>query len=109
VVASEKETGLKTRLNIITDQITEVFDNEKVQYQVTILKKEKNFADDVISYSVLNHADLIMIMTRPNIDVPGFSLASWSEKLIFNEAQIPVMGINPIEIGFHYYDWSVRA
>jgi nucleotide-binding universal stress UspA family protein len=109
VLSPEKDTALATRLQIITNQITEVFDNENVIYKVVPLKKEKRFADDVISYSVLLQADLIMVMTRPNIDVPGFTLSSWSEKLIFNEAQIPVMGINPVEIGFHYYDWSVRA
>jgi nucleotide-binding universal stress UspA family protein len=105
----EKDSGLKTRLNIITSQITEVFDSEKISYKISTAEKERSFAEEVISYGVLNQADLVMIMTRPNIDVPGFSLSGWSEKLIFNDAQIPVMGINPVEIGFHYYDWSVRA
>lgn len=105
----EKDSGLKTRLNIITNQITSVFDGEGVSYSIASAEKQRSFADEVISYGVLNQVDLVMIMTRPNIDVPGFSLAAWDEKLIFNEAQIPVMGINPVEIGFHYYDWSVRA
>lgn len=104
----EKETGLKTRLNIITGQITEVFDQEKVRYVINTAEKARSFADEVISYSVITQSDLVMIMTRPNIDVPGFTLSAWSERLIFNDAQIPVMGVNPIEIGFHIYNWSVR-
>jgi nucleotide-binding universal stress UspA family protein len=103
----EKDPGLKTRLAIITKQITDIFDEEKIPYGVTTAYKSNNFAEEVISYSVTMHADLIMIMTRPNIDVPGFSLASWDERLMFNEAQIPVMGINPIELGYHYYEWAM--
>lgn len=105
----EKESGLKTRLKIITKQITDVFQAEQVSYVISTAESSRNYAEEVISYSVLHHADLVMIMTRPNIDVPGFSLASWDEKLMFNEAQIPVMGINPIEIGYHYYEWSMLA
>jgi nucleotide-binding universal stress UspA family protein len=105
----EKEVARRNSLNIITKQITTVFDSEGVSYQITAAPKTTAFAQQVISYSVLNHADLIMIMTRPNVDVVGFSLSAWDEKLMFNEAQIPVMGINPVEFGYHYYEWSVLA
>ncbi len=105
----EKDPGLKNRLMIITKQITDIFDEEKVPYGVTTAYKSANFAEEVISYSVTQHADLMMIMTHPNVDIPGFSLASWDERLMFNEAQIPVMCINPIELGYHYYEWSMLA
>jgi len=108
-VAPEKEVARRTSLSIITGQITKVFDAEKVSYVITQAEKASGFADQVISYSVIKHADLIMIMTRPNIDVAGFTLAAWSEKLMFNQAQIPVMGINPIEYGYQYYEWSMLA
>jgi nucleotide-binding universal stress UspA family protein len=108
-ISPEKETARRTSLAIITKQITTVFDAEKVSYCINTAAKSNGFAEEVISYSVLHHADLIMIMTRPNIDVAGFSLASWDEKLMFNEAQIPVMGINPIEYGYQYYEWSMLA
>jgi nucleotide-binding universal stress UspA family protein len=89
--ATEKDSGLNSRLKIITQQITESFDEE------------------VISYAVKNHADMIMIMTRPNIDVPGFSLSAWDERLMFNEAQIPVMCLNPVDFGYYYYEWIMLA
>ena len=108
-ICPEKEVSRKTSLNIITKQITTIFEEEKVKYKVTTADKATGFAEQVISHSVLNMADLIMIMTRPNIDVAGFSFASWDEKLMFNQAQIPVMGINPIEYGFHYSEWSMLA
>jgi len=109
LVCPEKDAGLKNRLVIITKQITTIFDEEKIPYGVTTAYKSSNFAEEVISYSVTQHADLMMIMTRPNVDVPGFSLSSWDEKMMFNEAQIPVMCINPIELGYHYYEWAMLA
>jgi nucleotide-binding universal stress UspA family protein len=109
VICPEKETGRKTSLAIITKQITDFFDNEKVSYLCQFAETSGKFAEEVISYSVLNRADLIMIMTRPNVDFAGFSLASWDERLMFNDAQIPVMGINPVEYGFHYFEWSMLA
>ncbi|HPS62365.1 MAG TPA: universal stress protein [Bacteroidales bacterium] len=105
VVQPEKDVARRTALTIITRQITTVFDSEKMNYSITMAEPSPGFAEQVISYSVLHNADLIMIMTRPNIEYAGFSLASWDERLMFNEAQIPVMGINPIEYGYHYYEW----
>jgi nucleotide-binding universal stress UspA family protein len=108
-ISPEKDTARRTALAIITKQITTVFDAEEVSYSIVTAEKSSAFAEQIISYSVIQHADLIMIMTRPNIDVVGFSLSAWDEKLMFNEAQIPVMGINPIEFGYHYYEWSMLA
>lgn len=103
----EKDKGLDARLKTITREITGVLDTEKVEYSLITAEKTRNFADEVISCGVMMHADLIMIMTRPNMDIPGFSMAAWGEKLIFNNAQIPVMCINPSDTGHHYYEWSM--
>lgn len=107
--AVEKDSGLNSRLKIITGQITESFDEDKIPYEIMVAEKSASFAEQVISYAVTNHADMIMIMTRPNIDVPGFSLSAWDERLMFNEAQIPVMCLNPVDYGYYYYEWSMLA
>jgi len=107
ILQPEKDSGLRSRLMIILRQITDIFDKENVAYEVQTAPKASAFAEQVISHAVTLHADLVMIMTRPNIDVPGFSFSAWSEKLMFNQAQIPVMCINPVEIGYQYYEWSM--
>ena len=89
--AVEKEVGLNSKISIITRQITDVFDEEKVPYTITKAEKPGDFTAQIIAYSGYKRADLVMIMTRPNVDVPGFSLAAWNERLMFNDAQIPVM------------------
>lgn len=107
--AVEKEVGLNSKISIITRQITDVFDAEKIPYEITKAEKPGDFTAQIISYSVYKRADLVMIMTQPNIDVPGFSLSAWNERLMFNDAQIPVMCVNPVELGYMYYEWSMLA
>lgn len=101
----EKDSGLNSRVKIITRQITDSFDQEKIPYEIKQAEKAGNFAEQVITQATANHADLVMIMTRPNVDVPGFSFSAWDERLMFNEAQIPVMCINPVELGDFYFEW----
>jgi len=101
----EKDAMMNNRLEIITRQITDIFDESKLEYTLKIADKTTDFADQVLSYAVANSAEMIMIMTRPNVDLPGFSLSGWDERLMFNEAQIPVMCINPFELGTYYWEW----
>lgn len=107
--AAEKDAALKSKISIITRQITDVFDAEKIPYEITKAEKPSDFTSQIISYSVYKRSDLVMIMTYPNIDVPGFSLSAWNEQLMFNDAQIPIMCINPVQLGYMYYEWSMLA
>ncbi|MEI6885591.1 MAG: universal stress protein [Bacteroidota bacterium] len=107
--AVETDKGLNSRLKIITRQISDAFNEENISHEVTYAEPQGDFTKQVLSYAAVRHADMIMVMTRPNIDVPGFSMSAWDEKLMFNEAQIPVMCINPIELGYYYYEWIQLA
>jgi nucleotide-binding universal stress UspA family protein len=103
--ANENDIALDTRIRIITGQITQLLGENNIQFEIIKADKTGDFANQVISYSVKTHTDLIMIMTIPHIDVPGFSVSSWDETMMFNEAEIPVMCINPTELGNYYYEW----
>jgi len=92
-------------LKIITNQIIQEFDKQGVNYELTISEKGSNFSKQVISYAVENKADLITAMTKRDQYLPEYSFEPWSEKMMFNSAQIPVMCINPIELGTYYYEW----
>jgi nucleotide-binding universal stress UspA family protein len=105
----ESDPGMNNRLKIITEQITTVFDEHKIPYEINVAEKSKDYVDQVINYAVSKMTDLIMIITVPNVDVPGFSLSEWDERLMFNEAQIPVMCINPVILGQYLYDWGIGA
>ena len=104
--ALESDSVLNTRLNIITGQITKVLDEKALPYSLTVAEKPGDFAKQVLSFASKNCADLIIIMTEPNYDVQGFSYSKWSEALMFNEAQVTVMCINPFKLGTYYYELS---
>ena len=101
----ETDPAMISRLNIITQQIIKVFKDNNIPYAIKIAEKPRDFAAQVISHAVSAKADMIMIITMPGADVPGFSFSVWDERMMFNEAQIPVMCINPIKLGEYYYDW----
>lgn len=92
-----------TKLDIITSQIEEEFVKHGVQYSVTEAEKHANFAGQLLDFAVSNSADMMIMMTDSNIENPSFDNSSWSEKLIFNLAQIPVMCINPVYLGQIYF------
>jgi nucleotide-binding universal stress UspA family protein len=92
-----------TKLNIITNQIEEEFKKHGVKYSVEEAPKHANFAGQLFDFAVSNSADMMMMMTDSNIENPSFDNSTWSEKLIFNLAQIPVLCINPVYLGQIYF------
>ena len=103
--ANENDPDLDGRIKFITAQITKILDENKILYEIIKAEKVGDFANQVISYSIKTRTELIMIMTIPHIDVPGFSVSTWDETMMFNGAEIPVMCINPTELGNYYYEW----
>lgn len=91
------------KLNIIASQIQEEFRKNKVKYTLKQAESTKNFTGQLLDYAVSNSADLIMMMTDSNIENPSFDTGSWSEKMIYNVAQIPVFSINPVYLGQIYF------
>jgi hypothetical protein len=103
----EPDPGLNSRLKVINQQITKVFEEKEIPYDILVAEKPNDFSTQVISHAAANTADMIMIMTMPAVDLTGFSFSAWDERIMFNEAQIPVMCINPIELGDYYYEWMM--
>ncbi|OQX73473.1 MAG: hypothetical protein B6D61_12495 [Bacteroidetes bacterium 4484_249] len=92
------------RIEIITKQIIEAFDKNNVSYNVVVADKKGDSPKLLVDHAVENSLDAIMILTEPQIGTTYFNLGPWNEKLMFNEAQIPVMCINPVEFGKIYFN-----
>ena len=101
----QTDPGISTKIEISTNQIEEAFKKYNIPYTVETSKKHQHFAKQVIDYSIAQNADLIMIMTEPDMYSPDFNIKHWDEKFMFNESQIPVMCINPVQLGNIYYDY----
>ena len=99
------DPGDKSRITIVTEQIEEEFRKHNIKYSIHLAEKQSNYADQLLDFAVSKNADIIFMMTDGNIDHPDFNNSSWSETLMFNEAQIPVMCINPTYLGHIYYSF----
>jgi nucleotide-binding universal stress UspA family protein len=92
-----KDVAEMNRIEIITKQILEEFKKEGINYKIESAQKSGDTSKQLIGYGAANNIDLIMILTEPQIGTNYFNLGPWNEKIMFNDAQIPVMCINPVE------------
>ena len=85
------EQGVRTNLSF-----TEKFLKSKnIRYDVTIAKGNSSFAKESLQYAGEIDADLILITTTKGISKLDFVLGVSEEDIITNNANIPVMCINP--------------
>ncbi len=99
------DPGEMSRIDIITRQIVEAFKKAKISFDLIVSTKPGESAKELVDVAIEKNMDAIIIITEPQIGTAYFSLGSWNEKVLFNEAQIPVICINPIEYGQVFFDF----
>lgn len=99
-----KDPAESSRIEIISKQIQEALKKSNVSFSIVNAEKPGDSAKLVVDFAVIHNIDLIMILTEPQIGTSYFNLGPWNEKIMFNEAQIPVLCINPVEYGRVYFD-----
>jgi len=93
----ENDKIWQRKMNVIIKQIKDSIKAHGIRFVVADPSKwAGNFSKQVIDYSVVNEADLIMIITNAELTLPMFD--TWDEQIIFNSSQIPVMCINPARV-----------
>lgn len=87
---------LQIKLTGIVNQITEVLQENNIEYDFIPSEKGGSFSKHTLSYAQYIKADLIMIMTNPG--AISFVVEPEDEQMIFNQQQVPVMCVNPREL-----------
>jgi len=87
----------KVEQNIRTNVIfTEKFLRSKnIRYELEMAKGEDSFARESLQYAERVEADLILITTTKGISFYDYVVGAVEEDIISNEANIPVMCVNP--------------
>lgn len=89
----------KAKIKMVLNKVVEVFDKNEVKYEAEFIPESGSFAKQVLDYAEKVDADMLLVMTNTDSSiVPNFILNPWDEQIIFNDAQIPVMAINPRDI-----------
>lgn len=87
----------KIKANML--QIIKFFKQNEIVHEYDYAEKNDSFHKQILVYSKSIDADLILIMTEPYKLMPSFMINKWEEQLLFNDSLIPIMAINPIELG----------
>lgn len=69
--------------------------DNKIDYDITTLEGKKSFSDETIEYATKLESCLILIMTTKDISFQDYVLGADEQKIIANEAKVPVMCVNP--------------
>lgn len=94
----ETDEFLKNQLerNIIFSE--EYLSDKGIPYEVEITdNKSDGFVKDLLKYSASIDADLICIMNFYDNSIMSFFSSNYEQQVITNEAQIPVLCVNPID------------
>lgn len=70
----------------------------KIDFEIHTLPGAKGFADETVEYAKEIKASLILIMTTKDISFQDYILGADEQKIIANEAKIPVMCVNPRQL-----------
>jgi nucleotide-binding universal stress UspA family protein len=83
------------KMNVIIRQIIKEFESNGIEYKLVAAEKRISFSKQLQEYAHKTKAELITIMTTP--DAVSFMLSQYDEQMIFNQYEIPVFCVNPIE------------
>lgn len=73
----------------------EYLESKGISYEINKLGSKGNLSEKTIDFAKVIDAAMIIILTTKNINTLDYVMGASEQKIIANEAQIPVMTINP--------------
>lgn len=96
ITPNETDEFLKNKVNANILFAKRFFDERKIQMTVK-LAPSSGFDAEVVKYAVEVDADLISIMNQNKSNILGAFGSNYEQFIITNEAQIPVLVVNPMD------------
>ena len=96
VCKPEKDEFLKHKLQNNIQLVKSHFDKEGIDHKVIMLEGKHSMQKEVIKYGMIHNADLFAIGHFPDSMLPAFD--KFTQELITNEPEIPVLVINAQEV-----------
>jgi len=90
------EKSLNQKVNVNLNFTTRFFEQNEIDYDIKKGEKSSSFAKEALQYAQGINADLIIIMTKKNLNFSDYIIGVQEEYIIANSAKIPVMCVNPI-------------
>ena len=95
---AESDEFLQNHLRRNVEFASDYFEERKIEFTTKISEHDSGgFVKDVIRYAASIEADLISIMNFHEKSLMGILGTSYEQQIITNEAEIPVLVLNPFE------------
>ncbi len=97
ITPRETDEYLSNQLNRNLGYAEKFLKERKVEHTTNLsIAKSHNFAKELLRFSIEKNADLITIMNMQENNLLGIFGNTYEQDIITNEAQIPVMVVNPL-------------
>ncbi len=101
IIPNEKDEFLSNKLNRNLAFAKQYFKEQGIEHTATISDKDAgDFDDGIIHHAASIEADLITIMNLKENSLMGILGNNYVERILMNEAQVPVMILNPKSTSF---------
>jgi nucleotide-binding universal stress UspA family protein len=95
ILPHASDSGILKKVNYNLAFAKKHLDSHEIKYEIHSASKGNSFSDEIIKLAVDIEADLILIMTTPNLDFTDYMFGAQEQYVIANNAKIAVMCINP--------------
>jgi len=99
-VANESDSFLARNVQANLAFAEKILKANKVAFSEHQQAPETDFNKELVKFAVASDADLMSIMSKKDNDIAAVILGDNEQKIINNEAQIPVMCVNPLHVNY---------
>ncbi len=95
IVPNAFDSGVQKKINNNLAFAKMHIESHGLDWEVHNAAKGKSFQEEIVNLAIDIEAELILIMTTPNIDLTDYVFGAQEQYVIANSAKIPVLCINP--------------
>lgn len=95
IIPNAFDSGVQKKINYNLAFAKKHMEGYNIDSEIHNAAKGKSFQEEIVSLAVDIEADLILIMTTPNLDFTDYVFGAQEQYIIANNSKIPVMCVNP--------------
>lgn len=95
IIPNAFDSGVQKKINYNLAFAKKHLEGYNIESEIHNAAKGKSFQEEIVNLAVDIEADLILIMTTPNLDFTDYVFGAQEQYIIANNSKIPVMCVNP--------------
>lgn len=95
IIPNAFDSGVQKKINYNLAFAKKHMEGYNIESEIHNAAKGKSFQEEIVNLAVDIEADLILIMTTPNLDFTDYVFGAQEQYVIANNSKIPVMCVNP--------------